>query len=191
MSAALRTAALAALLEAARSLAPQPGERRRRGLRFAFWGAEELGLIGSRHYVRDLGSGERRRIAAYLNLDMVGSRNAGRFLYFSGEGTRAARVARRVLARAAVRLRDMDIGGASDHAPFEDAGVPVLGLFSGASEVKTAKQERLWGGRAGQPFDRCYHQACDTADGVNRTALGELGRGAADTLRALMLAQSD
>ena len=180
---------VAALLEAARSLAPQPGERQRRGVRFAFWGAEELGLIGSRHYVRGLGPGERRRIAVYLNLDMVGSRNAGRFVYFSDEGARAARVARRVLAQADVRLLEIEIGAASDHAPFEDAGVPVLGLFSGHSEVKTAKQQRLWGGRAGRTFDRCYHQACDTAERVNRTALVELGTGAAETLRALMSAR--
>lgn len=176
---------VAALLEAARSLALQPGERVRRGLRLAFWGGEELGLFGSRHYVRGLSPGERRRIAVYLNLDMVGSRNAGRFIYFSREGGPAAAVARRVLARMGVRLRDTGIGGASDHAPFEDVGVPVLGLFSGASGVKTAGQERLWGGRGGQPFDRCYHQACDRAGGVNPTALGELGGGAVETLRAL------
>ena len=42
-------------------------------LRLGFWGGEELGLLGSRRYVNRLARDERRRIAAYLNLDMVGS----------------------------------------------------------------------------------------------------------------------
>ena len=69
---------VAALLESAEAMAAAPGERRR-ALRFAFWGAEELGLIGSRRYLRRLERKERQRIVSYLNLDMVGSPNAGRF----------------------------------------------------------------------------------------------------------------
>jgi Zn-dependent M28 family amino/carboxypeptidase len=66
---------VAALLEIAEELG---GRRVPDGmaLRFAFWGAEEIGLVGSRRYVDGLSSAERRRIAAYLSLDMVGSRDA-------------------------------------------------------------------------------------------------------------------
>ena len=58
--------------------------RDQRGLRFGFWGAEELGLYGSRRYVASLSPAERRRITGYLNLDMLGSPNAVRYLYGAG-----------------------------------------------------------------------------------------------------------
>jgi hypothetical protein len=44
-------------------------------LRFAWWAAEELGLLGSADYVAGLSAAERDRIALYMNYDMVGSPN--------------------------------------------------------------------------------------------------------------------
>ena len=38
---------------------------------FAFWGAEELGLLGSSHYVNELSKDERAGIALNLNYDMI------------------------------------------------------------------------------------------------------------------------
>jgi Zn-dependent M28 family amino/carboxypeptidase len=55
-------------------LAEGPAQARS-GVRFAFWGAEERGLIGSRHHVGSLFVEVRRHIALYINLDMVGSPN--------------------------------------------------------------------------------------------------------------------
>jgi Zn-dependent M28 family amino/carboxypeptidase len=69
----------AAVLEAALRLAREPAHNRGR-MRFAFWGAEERGLVGSRHHVNSLSEDERRQIAVYINLDMVGSPNFGRFV---------------------------------------------------------------------------------------------------------------
>ncbi|HYJ70326.1 MAG TPA: M28 family peptidase [Nocardioidaceae bacterium] len=46
-------------------------------LRFAFWGAEEDGLVGSSHYVDSLSPDELSTIKAYLNFDMIGSPNPG------------------------------------------------------------------------------------------------------------------
>ena len=175
---------VAALLEAAEALAAAPPGRRL-ALRFGFWGAEELGLIGSKRYVSGLKPKELGRIAAYVNLDMVGSRNGGRFLYAGDDAEAVASTARRVLGRAGVELQDTDLNKGSDHASFDRAGVPVTGLFSGASEVKSSEQRRLWGGRSGAPFDRCYHRACDRVSGIDRRSLGQLGRGATDLLRAL------
>ena len=59
--------------------------RPRHGLRFAFWGGEELGLLGSTSYVQSLSAKQRRGILDVLNFDMVGSPNFGRIVY-SGEG---------------------------------------------------------------------------------------------------------
>ena len=54
----------------------------RNRLRFAFWGAEEAGLVGSTDYVNELvGNGKIKEIEANLNFDMVGSPNFVRFVY--------------------------------------------------------------------------------------------------------------
>ena len=44
-------------------------------VRFAWWGAEESGLVGSTFYVNDLSQAEPDRIALYLTFDMIGSPN--------------------------------------------------------------------------------------------------------------------
>ena len=55
-------------------------------VRFAWWGAEESGLIGSDLYVNGLTAEERADIALYLNFDMIGSPNYVRFVY-DGDGS--------------------------------------------------------------------------------------------------------
>lgn len=181
----------ATILEIAEQLA---GARPRNRLRFAWWGAEELGLVGSRHYVGALGADARRAIALYLNLDMVGSRNYVSFVY-DGDGSRSAgarswpagsAAVERALARAfasrGLPRRETGIGGSSDHAPFAAAGIPVGGLFSGAEGRKSRGEAAAFGGRAGRPYDPCYHRACDTLANVNRVALARMAGVAADAI---------
>ena len=50
-------------------------------VRFAFWGAEEVGLLGSANYVQSLDVGALKDIALYLNFDMIASPNPGYFTY--------------------------------------------------------------------------------------------------------------
>jgi hypothetical protein len=156
-------------------------------VRFAFWGAEELGLYGSRHYVGTLPDDERKRIAGYLNLDMVGSGNGGRLIYGGEKGAAgdAADAVRDLFDSRGIELEVTHPGGDSDHAPFEDVGIPIIGLFSGASEIKGAKQKREWGGTAGKPYDSCYHLSCDRLDRMDTRTLSELTDGAAVALYAL------
>ena len=156
--------------------------RGRRGLRFGFWAAEELGLNGSRHYVDSLSAAERRRIAGYINLDMVGSPNAVRYLYGAGR-VRAA--LGKALRERRLPFEPITIGGSSDHAPFEAAGISTGGLYSGSQERKTARQAREFGGRAGRPLDPCYHQRCDTFERVDLDVMAELGDAAGGALVAL------
>jgi Zn-dependent M28 family amino/carboxypeptidase len=156
--------------------------RGRRGLRFGFWGAEELGLYGSRRYVASLRPGERRRLAGYVNLDMVGSPNAVRHVYGAGR-VRDALV--KALRSRRLRFESTKIGASSDHAPFERAGIAVGGLYSGSQERKTARQARAFGGRAGRPLDDCYHRRCDTLGRVDRDVMTELGDAAGAALVAL------
>jgi Zn-dependent M28 family amino/carboxypeptidase len=159
---------VATLLEAAEEIGPQPPGAR---IRLAFWGAEELGLLGSRRYVRSLDDGERRRIAAYLNFDMVGSPNGRPAVYSDGD-RQLAQVLRRAAGR---RLPGASTGGASDHAPFKSAGIPVNGLYTGASEE----------GRRGEPSDPCYHRSCDRLRNVNRAELAEVAATVETALRRL------
>lgn len=156
--------------------------RNQRGLRFGFWGAEELGLYGSRRYVASLSAAERRRITGYLNLDMLGSPNAVRYLYGAGR-VRDALV--KALRARKLRYETISIGASSDHAPFAGAGISAAGLYSGSEERKTAREARQFGGRAGRPLDPCYHQRCDVLNRVDRDVMTELGEAAGQALREL------
>ena len=153
--------------------------RDRRGLRFGFWGAEELGLYGSRGYVASLSGPERKRIAGYVNLDMVGSPNAVRYVY--GEGP-AREALEQALRTRRLGFDEIEIGASSDHAPFEDAGISAGGVYSGGEERKTARQAGEYGGRTGRPLDPCYHRRCDTFDRVDQKVLAELADAAGRAL---------
>jgi Zn-dependent M28 family amino/carboxypeptidase len=172
---------VAALLETAVRLGGSPPVAS--AVRFAFWGAEEVGLVGSTAYVRGLPEEERNRIALYLNLDMVASPNAGYLVYDGDDSDRegagpgpagSAAVEHALvegLAAAGVTAAGTDFSGRSDYGPFIEHGIPAGGLFTGAEEAKSPEEARMWGGTAGQAYDPCYHQACDRIDKVDRTAL--------------------
>ncbi|WP_328424738.1 M28 family metallopeptidase [Streptomyces sp. NBC_00443] len=139
-------------------------------LRFAWWGAEELGLVGSRYYVNNLSSANRAKISGYLNFDMIGSPNPGYFVY--DDDPAIEKTFKDYYAGLGVATEiETEGDGRSDHAPFKSAGVPVGGLFTGASRTKTAAQAAKWGGTSGQSFDRCYHSSCDNTSNINDTAL--------------------
>ncbi len=70
---------VAAVLETALQLGSSPEIHN--AVRFGFWGAEELGLIGSRKYVQSLDVNALKDIALYLNFDMLASPNPGYFTY--------------------------------------------------------------------------------------------------------------
>jgi aminopeptidase S len=159
----------AAVLETALAVA-RVQYRPTRHLRFAWWDAEELGLVGSRYYVNSLTVGSRATIRGYLNFDMIGSPNAGYFVY--DDDPAIEKTFKDYFAGIGVPTEiETEGDGRSDHAPFKSAGVPVGGLFTGASRTKTAAQAQKWGGTAGVAFDRCYHSSCDTTSNINDTAL--------------------
>ncbi|MFI1966895.1 M28 family metallopeptidase [Streptomyces pathocidini] len=158
-----------AVLETALAVARE-GLKPAKHLRFAWWGAEELGLIGSRNYVNALPTAERSKITGYLNFDMVGSPNPGYFVYDDNPALEA--VFKDWFAAKGVATEiETEGDGRSDHASFKNAGIAVGGLFTGAGRTKTSAQAQKWGGTAGQAFDRCYHSSCDTTSNINDTAL--------------------
>jgi Zn-dependent M28 family amino/carboxypeptidase len=183
---------VAAVLETAVQLGSSPQVHN--AVRFGFWGAEELGLIGSRNYVESLDLDGLKDIALYLNFDMLASPNPGYFTYDGDQSLPAdvrgqpvvpegsAGIERTLVAylkSSGKTAQDTSFDGRSDYDGFTLAGIPAGGLFSGAEVKKSAEQAKLWGGNADQPFDPNYHQKTDTLDHIDRTSLGINGGGVA------------
>jgi aminopeptidase S len=150
-------------------------------IRFVWWSGEELGLLGSRYYVDNASATDLTAIQAYLNLDMIGSPNAGYFVY--DDDPTIERLYQDYFTALGVPTEiETEGDGRSDHAPFKDAGVPVGGLFSGADYLKTPAQARAWGGTAGRAFDACYHRSCDTTANIDLTSLDRMTDATASVL---------
>jgi Zn-dependent M28 family amino/carboxypeptidase len=170
----------AVLLEVAQQLGQLQPENT---LRFAWWGAEEIGLVGSTEWVNDQSEEELDRIALYLNFDMVGSPNYVFMVYDANESSFVAPVdvpegSEAIEATfesfytwAGVPYDDTAFSGRSDYQAFINNGIPSSGLFTGAETPKTALQQSIWGGTTGAQFDPCYHAACDTFGNVSLKAL--------------------
>jgi Zn-dependent M28 family amino/carboxypeptidase len=169
-----------ALIEVAEQLGKLKPENT---LRFAWWGAEESGLIGSTAYVNGLSQAERDRIALYLNFDMIGSPNYIQMVYDSDESGFDAPVP---VPPGSIPIEDLfesfytlsnepyddaEFSGRSDYQAFINNGIPAGGLFTGAEVPKTAAQAAIWGGTVGAQYDPCYHLACDTFGNVSLHAL--------------------
>lgn len=178
----------AAILEIAEAMSEQK-VKPRRAVRFAFWGAEESGLLGSEHYVTTLPAEKLTQIYANLNFDMVGSPNYVRFVY-DGDGSdtpvagppgsgEIESVFTRYFAGQGLASEPTEFSGRSDYGPFIAVGIPAGGLFTGAEGIKTPEQAAIFGGTAGLAYDPCYHQACDTMNNLNVNALNEMSDAAA------------
>lgn len=179
----------AALLEIAEAMVD---ESPKKTVRFSWWGAEELGLLGSEHYVADLAANDPEALDAielYLNFDMVGSPNYVRFVYDGdnstyGEAEGAAigpkgsgnieETFHDYFASQNLASEETPFSGRSDYGPFIAEGIPSGGLFTGAEGVKTAAQAEVYGGQAGEAYDECYHADCDDIGNVSDEAIAEM-----------------
>ena len=132
-------------------------------LRFVAFGSEELGLLGSKHYVESLSAAEQGRVVAMLNFDalangdrlgILGSRNLTGLALEEG-------AARGIDVRVSAGLQ----GGGSDHLSFSDVEIPVLMFFS-------------------EDFSR-IHTPEDTLSFVNPRLLGDAAVVALALLRSL------
>ncbi len=175
------------ILEIAEEMAD--GKEPNNPVRFAFWGAEESGLLGSEHYVASLSEAEIAKIGLNLNFDMLASPNYVRFVY-DGDGSDTGtagpagsdaieQVFNSYFAAKGLATVPTAFDGRSDYGPFIAVGIPAGGLFSGAEGLKSPEEAAVFGGVAGEPYDACYHQACDTIANINQTGLEELADGAA------------
>jgi Zn-dependent M28 family amino/carboxypeptidase len=189
----------ATILEVAEAMADL-GVAPRNQVRFAWWGAEEYGLLGSEHYVSQLTAREIKDIAVNLNLDMVGSPNFVRFVY-DGDGSatpdagpNGSGVVEDVFldyfGAAGLATAPTAFDGRSDYGPFIEVGIPAGGLFTGAEDLKTVEEAAIFGGTAGIAHDPCYHAACDTVANVSETALDQMSDAAAHAVLTFAMTTS-
>ena len=87
------------------------------------------------------------------------------------------------------RSQPMDLGSSSDHASFDAVGIPTGGIFSGATEVKSAAQAAAFGGTADEPLDPCYHLACDTVANVDTAFAAQVAMAALAVTLAIATGQ--
>ncbi|OTB05550.1 hypothetical protein M426DRAFT_319814 [Hypoxylon sp. CI-4A] len=145
-------------------------------VRFAWWAGEEEGLLGSDYYVEVLPQEENLKIRLFMDYDMMGSPN---FAYQVYNATNALNPV------GSEQLRDLYIDwytaqglnltfipfdGRSDYDAFIRNGIPGGGIATGAEGIKTEEEEVMFGGKAGEWYDPCYHQLCDDIGNVNSTA---------------------
>lgn len=136
---------VAAMLEVARLLARTPTART---VHFVAFGAEEIGLHGSRAYAHT----RPGTVVGMVNLDMVG-RGPG-ILVGNGGGDRSlVDLAQRVARRLGLQVTPFRLGS-SDHVSFEQAGIPAVFLHTGDDDAQ--------------------HTSRDTADRVNPQLLEQV-----------------
>ncbi|KAL5118090.1 hypothetical protein ACEQ8H_003925 [Pleosporales sp. CAS-2024a] len=146
-------------------------------VRFAWWGAEENGLLGSKYYTQNLNASEANKILTYLNFDMV---SKGYFGVFDGDGSSfnlsgppgSAAIEKLFvdhLTKNGVNVTAARFTGGSDYQSFMNMGKPVGGLHTGT----------------GVEQDPCYHQACDTIDNPDPATLTINTKAAAHVLSIL------
>ena len=171
---------VAGVLTVAKGLANQEREVDNK-VRIGIWGAEEVGLVGSTHYVESLSEEELGKITSYLNYDMIGSNNyAVSTLDANGDYRDIPEGV--TVPEGSVELEELytdyfesvdqpyigaEFSGRSDYQAFMDAGIPVGGVNSGADEVKTEEEAKLFGGEVGKQLDTNYHKITDTLENVN------------------------
>ena len=166
---------VAGVLEIAQYLAAQQAAGAlplRREVLFAAWSGEELGLLGSTHFTRTVGNGEKepstlaRYIAAYLNMDMIG--RLGKALILQGVGSSSIWPGE--IERASVPIglsitSQQESYLPTDATSFYLKGVPILSAFTGAHSD--------------------YHTPRDTADKINYTGAEKVVRLMAAISRSL------
>lgn len=168
-------------------------------VRFAWWGAEEAGLLGSQHWVYDMydnNPSALEDISLYLNFDMVGSPNYVRFVYDGdnsmGGGVEGPDGSAQIeqlftnyFTSQGLASEETEFSGRSDYGPFLDVGIASGGLFTGAEGVKTEEQAEVYGGTAGEWYDPCYHQACDDRSNISMDAIDEMSDAVAHSVWTL------
>ncbi len=121
-----------------------------------FFGAEEIGLQGSRHFVQNLPF-NKSSIHCMINVDMIGRFSAERQLLVRGMNTSQLWSPLTAKANQTIQLpiRSMELGVySSDHLPFFNQQIPILSFSTGVHED--------------------YHRPTDTEDKIDYFHLSKI-----------------
>lgn len=144
----------ATVMETARVLA---NLNTKTSVRFVSFDQEELGLVGSEHYAKQIAS-TRAQIVGVVNMDMIGynSKNDGAIHVMDcdrPDSKSLSQVALAVNSSMGLGLRRISAcTDRSDHASFWDQNIPAIVI-----------SENFFGGDS----NRCYHQQCDKINMMN------------------------
>ncbi len=120
----------AAVIELAEKFAAQK-QNLKRSIVFIAFGAEEMGLLGSKHFVDHMKM-PANKVSAMLNMDMIGRLSADSSLEIGGVGT-ALEYDELLNNQNKFNLATTTEGyGPSDHASFYGVDIPVLHISTGA-----------------------------------------------------------
>jgi Tol biopolymer transport system component len=158
---------VALVLEVARRLSSSTTLRR--DVVFAAFTAEEMGILGSSHLVKNPPAGlETKNIYAMLNYDMVGRLSQNRLAVLGAESAEEwATWVPRACEGARIDCQLSGSGyGRSDHSAFYGAGIPVLHFFSGTHSD--------------------YHKPSDQVARINGSGVAQIAE-----LTTLLLEQQD
>ncbi|MEW2137666.1 M28 family metallopeptidase [Streptomyces sp. NPDC005409] len=172
----------AGILQVAQRLASSQSKIKNK-VKFAWWSAEEFGLLGSEAYVAGLTDEQKKQIKLYLNFDMIASPNSAYFVYDgddsdatgAGPGPEgSAQLEKGItdfLDSKNIPHEGTDFSGRSDYGPFIEVGIPSGGTFTGAEGIKTDAQAARFGGQAGVAYDVNYHGKGDDLTNIDQKAL--------------------
>jgi aminopeptidase YwaD len=132
---------------------------------FVIFGSEEIGLLGSAHFVGSLPSGEREAVEAMLNFDMLA---VGDRWPFAGSPGVISVASQEADERSIPHTLEASLpeNAASDHASFVQAGIPAM-IFNCFC-------------------DPAWHTSGDTFDRINEERLAEAGAIGMGTAEALL-----
>ncbi|KAF5870732.1 putative aminopeptidase y protein [Botrytis fragariae] len=136
-------------------------------VRFGWWAGEEEGLLGSDYYVSQLSDEENLKIRLFMDYDMMASPNYAYQVYnatdaANPDGSEALRnLYTKWYKSHQLNYTYIPFDGRSDYDAFIKNGIPGGGIATGAEGVKTAVEVEMFGGKAGDWYDPCYHQLCD------------------------------
>jgi hypothetical protein len=145
-------------------------------VRFAWWAGEEEGLLGSDYYVATLPKKENQKIRLFMDYDMMASPNFAYQIYnatnaLNPEGSEELKnLYIDWYEEQGLNYTFIPFDGRSDYDGFIRNGIPGGGIATGAEGIKTKKEVEMFGGKAGEWYDNCYHQLCDDLGNLNMTA---------------------
>lgn len=136
-------------------------------VRFAWWAAEEEGLLGSDYYVSQLSLEENSKIRLFMDYDMMASPNYAYQVYDANNvdnppgSFELKQLYTDFYESLGLNYTFVAFDGRSDYDAFIKNGIPGGGFMTGAEVHKTAQEVEMFGGVVDEQYDQCYHLLCD------------------------------